>query len=807
MADILVRDAATSIVSELGIGVPAIALLALVGIYSVSSYITWVAARTVYNQYEDELKAHDASIQTRFEHIGAAISLLASQTALRVVSGVRDVGDAVVSNFPNLVRIFLVAAIFTLIASNHQTIFTSVRRVWQCSAMDWIEILLHLLNFARLLADSILPIFDVVIEFMARLGPVDILLRNLKKCAMEADFFILLDAAAAILSELAVSLYTFFTGSFLEDRLEFFLVAESIGFLANALIPVAECYCNFLMPVFMFVLTALQDPDFHFALDAAVNVIIRAAQIPLAGLILFEVPNTSNLATEINALLTHAGDWIGADVRGIVNMLSEIISTIIELTAMEAVAMSLGKQAMIPRNLEQGSMTDADFTAQAGRIEPATLSEMLHARHRTWASPLRTAEPGVHADTPIWQIPPNATLNETIGFDRLLLLFYAPWPRIATQPAAAAVSLINQTLNIITHSYNFTDPSALAYFQFGPVFDYLREGWRGVASLTIIFANEVPAFVETLGYMAFSLAESLLEIIPGFIFGIIFPCWRPGTNALGNCNVPPSVTPCDCNTNPSACNWGFAPACGTFELFDIFNFFPAYADWTGSALQDAIRHGKNNSDTMAIMLSCDQDEIDGSNCTSKPFQCVLRTSSLLAMETLNQTHRLLFYIPDLVRFNHTAYHTMNDIGLEPIMDYALLLADCLSQWYIFSLLKQNRQHPMHDKNNKTPGTKTRTIVHSPLLGRGRVCLNLMCQVTVIGLAAADAIDGRVHDAVRAARVAAKIARVRVHAGNKVPSHNQPSVITAVAQDGRATVDQDRAVQIALELNQLGQCRR
>jgi len=90
---------------------------------------------------------------------------------------------------------------------------------------------------------------------------------------------------------------------------------------------------------------------------------------------------------------------------------------------------------------------------------------------------------------------------------------------------------------------------------------------------------------------------------------------------------------------------------------------------------------------MAIMLSCNQTEINTTNCTGKPFQCVLRTSSLLALEVVNQTHRLFFYIPDLVRFNHTAYHTTQDIALEPIMDYALLLADCLSQWYLsfFSL--------------------------------------------------------------------------------------------------------------------------
>jgi hypothetical protein len=223
----------------------------------------------------------------------------------------------------------------------------------------------------------------------------------------------------------------------------------------------------------------------------------------------------------------------------------------------------------------------------------------------------------------------------------------------------------------------------LAYFQFGPVFDYLREAWRGVASIFIIFANEVPAFVETLGDALLTVVEALSEIITAFIFSIIFRCWRPGSNPLGNCNVPPSVTPCDCNVDPTPCTWTIGNACGSVEFFDIFNFFPAYADWTGSALQQAIRYGDANADAMAAMLSCNQTEQDTTNCTSKPFQCVLRTTSLLALETLNQTHRLFFYIPDIVRFNHTAYHTMADIAVEPIFDYAMLLADCLSQWYAF----------------------------------------------------------------------------------------------------------------------------
>src|SRR6185503_9878332 len=313
MADVLVRDAATSIINEFGLITPAVALLAFVGLYSVSNYISWIIIRTMYSQYKEDLKDFDAVTQTRIEQIGSAISLLAANTALRTVSGARDVADAFVRNFPNLVKVFLVAAVMTLIATNHQMIFESARRIYQCDFMPLVEPFLHILNFLRLLANAIIPIADVVIEFMARLSPLDILKRTLYKCAAETDFFDLLDSISMIFSELATSLATYFAGDFLEDRLEFFLVAERIGFAANAFIPVAECYCNFLMPVFMFVLTALQEPDFHFALDAGVNIPIRLAQIPLSGLINFEVPNFNNTATEINAFLTHAGDWIGID--------------------------------------------------------------------------------------------------------------------------------------------------------------------------------------------------------------------------------------------------------------------------------------------------------------------------------------------------------------------------------------------------------------------------------------------------------------------------------------------------------------
>jgi len=690
MTDVLVRDAATAIINEFGLSTPAIAVLALAGTWSTSSWLAWTAGRAIYSQYDgdEELKKHDEIIQTRMQHIGAAITLALSQAMLRAVSGVRDVADTLVRNFPNLVRMFLVAAVFTLIVPHHQEIFEVTRRFYQCDVMDWLEIFLHIMNFFRLLADALVPIFDVGVEFVRRLSPLDILWRNLKKCAKEADFFALLDSLALIFSELGVALATFFSGDFLEDRLEFLLVAERIGNAANALIPVAECYCDFLMPVFMFVLTNIQDPNFHMALDAAVNVVIRAAQIPLAALINFVVPDFSNLSTEINALLTHAGDWAGNIVRGFIAMLTDIIDTIIEFitevdmsnTSPMMIAMSLGKQPIIPANLEQGTMTDADFTAHAGQVAPATLSEILHAMHRTWASPLHQGEPGVHVDTPFWQLPPNSTLNGTLGFDRLTGLFFLPWPRMVTQPVCAAVSLANMTFNIITHSYNFTDPSALAYFQFGPVFAYLREGWRAVSFTFIFFTNEVPLFIETLGNVAITLVEAGTELVTGFIFTIIFLCWRPGNNPLGNCNVPPDVDACDCNIDPTPCNWSPSNVCNSTDLFDIFNFFPAYADWNESALQQAIRHGQNNSDAMAVMLGCNQTEIDDSNCTAKPFQCVLRTSSLLAMEVLNQTHRLLFYIPDLVRFDATAYHTMRDIALEPIMDYALLLADCLSQW-------------------------------------------------------------------------------------------------------------------------------
>jgi hypothetical protein len=690
MADVLVRDAATGIINEFGFSTPVIVILAFVGLYSASNYISWLTVRSMYSQYQDELKDFDAVTQTRLEQVASSIALIAANAALSCVSGARDVGDAFVSNFPNLVKVFLVAGAMTLVVTNHQMIFESARRFYQCEALDLAEPYLHILNFLRLLANSLIPIADVIIEFMARLSPTDILLRTLRKCAAETDFFLLLDSIAEIFSELGISIYTYFTGDFLTDRLEFFLVAEKIGNIANALIPVAECYCNFLLPVFMFVLTALQDPDLHHAIDAAVNVIIRAVQIPLAGLINFEVPTFHHLAVEINCLLIHAGDWIGTDVRGVVDMLSAIISTIISMTSTVALARSMGKKPIIPANLEAGSITDADILAQAGQVEPATFSEILHAKYQTWASLLSDVAPGeetvlpIHTATPIWQIPPNSTLNGTIGFARLYLLFYAPWPRVATQTAAAAVSLANQTLNIITHSYNFTNPDALSYFQFGPVFDHLRDAVRAAASLTIIFADEVPAWVETLGDVYLTLIEAITELVPGWIFAIIFLCWRPGDNPLGNCNKPPDIVPCDCNTNPSQCNWSPTNVCNSTEFFDIFNFFPAYADWTGSALQTAIRYGDANANAMAIMLNCNQTEIDDSNCTAKPFQCMLRTATLAALEIVNQTHRVLFYIPDIVRFDHTKYHTMQDVGLEPIMDYFLLFADCFSQWYAIS---------------------------------------------------------------------------------------------------------------------------
>src|SRR5688572_32613030 len=96
MADILVRDAATSIISEFGLSTPAIAVLALAGTWSSSSYLSWTIARTMYSQYGDELAAKNEVINTRMEHIGSAITLVLAQTALRAVSGVRDVADTVV---------------------------------------------------------------------------------------------------------------------------------------------------------------------------------------------------------------------------------------------------------------------------------------------------------------------------------------------------------------------------------------------------------------------------------------------------------------------------------------------------------------------------------------------------------------------------------------------------------------------------------------------------------------------------------------------------------------------------------------
>ncbi len=671
----------TLVDSAVAFTVPLEAISLLLGIVVIvlGLSISGVLLRFYYGRY----KEHFADEET-------LVIIQATSTFNAGVSLLRVVPNAILDTAKNFAQFFsqtllplivLVMVAFLAYGWNlrHDDIAEVVVRTIQCDIRPVLDdTIMPLANLVRSLYNAIWPLVSLGFNYQVFItsGWYTILRGCAADSAIESFDAIFTQVGAAA-AALARAIVTFFAGDISLDRFLLTDFLTEVGLIANSVLDTLDCFCDWLHPISVFYTSIPQMQALHTAIEAAVNLGIRLLQTVLNALVNQAPPFWDSPFEEAILLVISAGETFEQAARLVLDLLTDLINQI-ELSAADD-----------PETMRALFGLPLEYDEETGDVKPPSISELMHVAAGTYLSRSSFARTGggvgatTRSSRPIWDIPANGNLSDYLGFPVIAALLQTPWSHIASEPIAAALVLVNMTLNIVSNPVAiFQSPAAIAYFQVKPIYDHLRTWVDAVCELLVIIDPNFPDVFSLFGQAFFTGVEALYELGIGTINAIIFPRWSFGE--------PP---PIDCT--PGTCSYG--NLMGNWSVFEIF---PDYYDWEGNALRRTIGLLQEDADAIAILLGCNESTLDDDNCTAMPFQCFLRTTVLFSVEAANQTLALVLYLPDLVRFS-SSLHTFQDLDLARLHDLLYLAVECLTTWYdFFSLYKSHKTHTEEEGENK-----------------------------------------------------------------------------------------------------------
>ena len=569
-----------NVATTLVLSPPAIAAILMIAVFFVALLFTWAALRTIFSSQAEALAASEGVILVQLQAIGGASVLVVLNVPLSVVNGVASVVQLVSTNIDKIAAVVIAALAATAYLQYQPQISDAWFSARQCFVQPTLETFLFpFVNLARLLYASLWPIVNVGAQYWWFITAY--WYRLLFLCSTPADVFFVFQTLGRALGQLVTSLADWMTSGFLDNRMEFGPTLLLIGTAANAALPPLNCFCAFLGPLWSLLAAIPQDANLQTAIDAALNAVIRLAQMLLYFLIL-DIGNlqTGNVTEEANAAVIATGEAAQDIVSLTVNMFFGILD---EIGALSLTSASAGLLS-----IDEAEAASPDARAYA-------LAAALQA-----LPPLTGNGSGrVNAQTPLWQEPGTGSLiNATLGAQQILQLVATPWAGIWTYSAAAIFSFLNMTAMAVTHptcinilgstcDCVFDGPRGLQYLQFGFIFDNVRNAIASLVSLTVIVDANMPSFLSLLGnYVAF-MVQSLPEMFVGLLYTIVFPPYVPTGLPFPECD-----TCLSCNFNCTACPAGWT----------LFEFFPYYFNWTHSCVNEARVALGNSGNALANIL-------------------------------------------------------------------------------------------------------------------------------------------------------------------------------------------------------------
>lgn len=282
---------------------------------------------------------------------------------------------------------------------------------------------LEIVNVLRFIAGSIIPASNLVQSFMWSITGV--FYRVTIHCTIANlgnVFEILGNALANAFSAFFTGLSDFFASPDLTiariDLVPFFQAVGELFSIAGLLL---DCACSFLDFVWTDVLALPQSLSFAHALDAAVNVAVRAIQSIFIAINDQEAPQIKDVVHELQSFSVAAFDWIGEVVFAIVDILVNIVLLIPGVMAMNSSVMNSGL-VRTSATTGQPSVADLVYYGRTLNLDAASSGGFVGAQ--------------------------AANLSDIIGLQWLVNLLKAPWPRTLSYSVNGVLALINGTWSL-----------------------------------------------------------------------------------------------------------------------------------------------------------------------------------------------------------------------------------------------------------------------------------------------------------------------------------------------------------------------
>lgn len=537
----------------------------------------------------------------------------------------------------------------------HPQLLTAAYTGIHCFTQPFLEVfVLPLVNTARVfysLIVAFLNAINTIIFAWTRLP-----FRVVRACTSLGTITAIVRAVAGAAGDIIIAVTAWLgTGLFTGGRIEFLIPVQELGFTAIEVRAILDCLCRALDPVWDFVIAVPQISALHTTIDCLGNVIPRFVQLILLAVINFEMPRWNNFALELQCTLRGAGDTVEDLVTLALELFYGIYTLIRDLF------------------ITQSAAVRGDLTA----VSTAAYSVVASTRPLFVDAVTLAAETDLVSFARQWRPLGPRLLNGidviiTFGFTVLLRLFSSPYSRILTEPACVLVGIANMTLETVFHPIEaFGSSRGIAYFQLGHLGDSLRVAVDAIAQLTIVIDASLPCSFSQILQAIISIPEGVGELFFSFVFHIGYSPWTVGEPSLINC----SAVPCDGLPASRPADWSF------------LDVFPDYYAWNGSRLRRSYVLLLDGGECTAFLLGCETAALNNPNgttvvdpvCAEAPAACLARSFNRVAVEALNSTLALIFFLPDLVRFNRD-YLTTRDLPLLQLEAAFSTLVQCVSNW-------------------------------------------------------------------------------------------------------------------------------
>lgn len=656
-------DAATSILLQTPLLVPAAGLGAAFLLFALFGIVAWFLVQVLYPPFGEIVGSADGGginfvlmiwYNPGLAQLTSAISFLTSSITA-AFEAFQDLLGADVTRIIIAVIGALVAGVFLAL---HNTILLEVNTFAMCYLDPLLRLVKQLANAARLIFGIAWPMVTAITGFQWSI--LGVLQRVVRSCALDTGVAVIEDLLAKLF-EIARALIEglaslFNGGDLLTGRFDFVPLFSRVGELAAILSLVLDCACLYLSFVWTEVFELPQDPAFALTLDCAVNTALRVIQALLTAVVNLETPQIADITTELICVVTSGGDFAEAAVLAVTNIFTNFINLIPLYAALQVEMMAETPLLSIVAS------SNTDVPTFAHVVLAMHQYDRVGALDRAAAAAAPTFHgatgSGFHASnvsnlsTPTILLP---LLSDLLGIGILLDFLETPWSRSITEPAAGILHAVNATWSLtLLPTRACLCYNDIAFFQVGYIFDRFRNTAYVFGEMVSIFDPKLYYVVADTMLIVVNIVNIVVELMVAFIF----------ENA-----------------------YNFAVDGNPFEYLVDYCLSNATLGTVNYHLY------LNHSAEIAILFGCDPAgdlpyplSSQAAKCADNVLACFAMNAYRFVIELQEVILKFGCYLSHLVQFRNDKV-MFDEINVDGVFRPLLHLAECIRQlWYLFDVV-------------------------------------------------------------------------------------------------------------------------